>query len=215
MVSPKYIKSLHKTATDLDGASKELYQIAKTFEEVEFYNPVNKMIAIVSTLEMATVKARSLTGRLVNKESGYFYEESARVMGISVTEEHDWIKITVPGMLPKRNHKVNNAFLMRPLKNSLQAFMRENPMERFGKCAICIVHKYDEALGVLRVRDYDNIETKRYLDVIESLLLTNDSGLLCTVLQCTEICDRDATEFYLMLPETLPKWTAKQLKIHT
>ena len=136
-------------------------------------------------------------------------------MGISVQEEHDWIKITVPAILPKRNQRDNQAFLVTPLRQSLRRFLSENPMERFGKCAICIVHKYDEALGTLRVRDYDNIETKRYLDVIEAHLLTNDSGLLCTVLQCTEIADRDATEFYLMLPKTLPKWYEKQLKNST
>ena len=51
-------------------------------------------------------------------------------------------------------------------------------MERFGACAICIVHQYDEALGIRRIRDYDNIETKRYLDVIESMLLTNDRPAL-------------------------------------
>ena len=38
-----------------------------------------------------------------------------------------------------------------------------------------------------------------YLDVIESMLLTNDSGLLCTVLQATKVSDRDCTEFYLSL----------------
>ena len=88
-------------------------------------------------------------------------------------------------------------------------------MERFSSCVICIVHKYDEALGVKRVRDYDNIETKRYLDVIESVMLTNDSGLLCSVLQTTQIADRDCTEFYLMLPESLPIWASEQIKSHT
>ena len=71
---------------------------------------------------------------------------------------------------------------------------------------ICIVHQYDAALGTRRVRDYDNIETKRFLDVIESVFLTNDSGLLCSVLQTTKMGDRDATDFYLMLPESLLKW---------
>jgi len=88
-------------------------------------------------------------------------------------------------------------------------------MERFGSCAICIVHNYDEALGKRRIRDYDNIETKRYLDVIESMLLTNDSGLLCTVLQATKVSDRDCTEFYLMRPETLSTWAKNHVKSTT
>lgn len=62
---------------------------------------------------------------------------------------------------------------------------------------------------------YDNIETKRYLDVIESMLLTNDSGLLCTVLQATKVSDRDCTEFYLMRPETLSTWAKNHIKSTT
>ena len=60
-----------------------------------------------------------------------------------------------------------------PLRYALLDFLKETPLERFGSCAICIVHNYDEALGKRRIRDYDNIETKRYLDVIESMLLTD------------------------------------------
>ena len=107
------------------------------------------------------------------------------------------------------------AFLTRPLRYALLDFLKENPMERFGSCAICIVHNYDEALGKRRIRDYDNIETKRYLDVIESMLLTNDSGLLCTVLQATKVSDRDCTEFYLMRPETLSTWAKNHIKSTT
>lgn len=65
------------------------------------------------------------------------------------------------------------------------------------------------------IRDYDNIETKRYLDVIESMLLTNDSGLLCTVLQATRMSDRDSAEFYLMRPETLSSWAKNHIKTTT
>ena len=54
-----------------------------------------------------------------------------------------------------------------------------------------------------------------YLDVIESMLLTNDSGLLCTVLQATQMSDRDSAEFYLMRPETLSSWAKKHIKTTT
>lgn len=109
----------------------------------------------------------------------------------------------------------NQAFLTRPLRYAIMDYLKENPMERFGSCAICIVHNYDAALGKRRIRDYDNIETKRYLDVIESMLLTNDSGLLCTVLQATRMSDRDSAEFYLMRPETLSSWAKNHIKTTT
>ena len=209
------IKTLRRTASDFELVSQKLFQISNQMDEIKRYNPQNTLFSLVETSEMATVILRNLTARTISEETPPYYSESVNAMGISVREEHDWIKITVPAILPKRNMRDNQAFLVTPLRQSIRRFLHENPMERFGECAICIVHKYDEALGTLRVRDYDNIETKRYLDVIEAHLLTNDSGLLCTVLQCTEIADRDATEFYLMPPKTLPKWVEKQLKSNT
>ncbi len=71
---------------------------------------------------------------------------------------------------------------------------------------VCIVHQYDASKSPRRVRDYDNIETKRYLDVIEALFLSNDSGFNISVFQCTELGNADAAVFYLMKPEVLPRW---------
>ncbi len=215
MENPKYIDLMRQAASDFDGISHELFQIANRLEAIDRYNPQQKLFSLVRIAETSTVTLRNLTARTVTDDTSVFYAESAKVLGITIEESHDWIKITVPAILPKRNQRDNQAFLVRPLRQALLSYLEENPMERFGKCAICIVHTYDAALGIRRIRDYDNIETKRYLDVIESMLLTNDSGLLCTVLQSTEIADQDSTEFYLMLPEKLAKWASEHLKSTT
>lgn len=215
MENPKYILVMRQVASDYDGISHELFQVANDLERMDQFNPQQKLFSLVRNAEVSTVSLRNLTARTVRDDAAPFYSEVADLLGIRIDEAHDWIKITVPAILPKRNQRDNQAFLTRPLRYALMDFLRENPMERFGNCAICIVHKYDEALGKRRIRDYDNIETKRYLDVIESMLLTNDSGLLCTVLQATEMSDRDCTEFYLMRPETLSGWAKKHIKSTT
>ena len=194
MENPKYILLMRQVASDFDGISHELFQIANDLERIEQFNPQQKLFGLVRGAEVSTVSLRNLTARTVHDDVAPFYSEVADLLGIKIEESHDWIKITVPAILPKRNQRDNQAFLTRPLRYALLDFLKENPMERFGACAICIVHQYDEARGSRRIRDYDNIETKRYLDVIESMLLTNDSGLLCTVLQATQVDDRDCTE---------------------
>lgn len=215
MEHSKYIQAIRKVASDLDGVSHELFQAADTMERVDQYNPQSKLFSLVRTAEGSTVALRNLTARTVHDDLAPFYCEVADLLGIKVEETHDWLKISVPAILPKRNQRDNQAFLTRPLRYAIIEFLKENPMERFGSCAICIVHNYDAALGKRRIRDYDNIETKRYLDVIESMLLTNDSGLLCTVLQATQMSDRDSAEFYLMRPETLSPWAKKHIKTTT
>ena len=215
MENPKYILVMRQVASDYDGISHELFQIANNLERMDQFNPQQKLFSLVRNAEVSTVSLRNLTARTVRDDTAHFYGEVADLLGIRIDETHDWLKITVPAILPKRNQRDNQAFLTRPLRYALLDFLKENPMERFGSCAICIVHNYDEALGKRRIRDYDNIETKRYLDVIEYMLLTNDSGLLCTVLQATKVSDRDCTEFYLMRPETLSTWAKNHIKSTT
>jgi hypothetical protein len=206
---------LRQIATDYDGVSQELFQAAQLIDQNTRYNLQNKLLSLVRISEVSTVKLRDVSSRMVEMDAGMFYDEIVNILGIDVKEYDHWIKIRVPAVLPNRNARDSQAFLIRPLRHALVDFQRRTPIERFGACAICIVHSYDEALGCRRVRDYDNIETKRYLDVIESVFLTNDSGLLCTVLQTTTMSDRDETSFYLMLPETLPIWVKEHIKTRT
>lgn len=69
--------------------------------------------------------------------------------------------------------------------------------------------------------DYDGISHELFqiannLERMDQfMLLTNDSGLLCTVLQATKVSDRDCTEFYLMRPETLSTWAKNHIKSTT
>lgn len=170
MDNPKYIQVMRQVASDFDGISHELFQVASDLERMDQYNPQQKLFSLVRSAEVSSVTLRNLTARTVRDDTAPFYCEVADLLGIKVEETHDWLKISVPAILPKRNQRDNQAFLTRPLRYAIMDYLKENPMERFGSCAICIVHNYDAALGKRRIRDYDNIETKRYLDVIESML---------------------------------------------
>jgi len=197
---------MRRTASDFEETGQALYRTADRLAASERYNPQTTLFSLARIAETATVRLRVLTARTVSGGTAAYYAEMAGVLGVKVEEAHDWIRITVPAILPKRNQRDDQAFLVRPLRQALARFMEDSPIEPFERCAVCIVHQYDSSLGALRVRDYDNMETKRYLDVIGSVLLTSDSALLCTVLQCTEMSVTDATEFYLMPPGNLRKW---------
>lgn len=207
-----FTTAIREIASDYDAISQSLFELARVMEKIPGYESKDRLYSLVRSAEGNTVRLRNMASRTMRGNGSPFYKEIALALGISVQEETKWIKITVPAILPNRNGRDNAEFLTRPLRNCLIQFQREHPIAKFRDCMICIVHGYDEALGLRRVRDYDNIETKRYLDVIESVLLTTDSGLLCSVLQTSEVMDRDCTQFYLMQPETLPRWAEVHIR---
>lgn len=201
-----YLDLMRQTSTDFSFVGDKLSLIIKRMETIERYNPVSELYPLIRKVEANAVQLRDLAARTDGSTVLQFYEEISDAQHIEITEEPDWIRIMLPAILPKRNRNYAADFLVAPLRQSLIAFLMEHPRDRLHDCAICIVHQYNASLSPRRVRDYDNIETKRYLDVIESLYLINDTGLLSSVLQCTDFGDADATIFYLMEPDVLPKW---------
>ena len=61
-----------------------------------------------------------------------------------------------------------------------------------------------------RVRDYDNLELKQFLDVAASFILTDDSGLLCDAYNTTELGETDCTRISIMDSKHFPKWLAER-----
>lgn len=85
-------------------------------------------------------------------------------------------------------------------------FAAKHQMPRMGHCVICFSHIYDRKLPERRVRDYDNIEMKKLLDVAASYILTDDNGLLCDAYNTTELGDADRTVISIMESERFPRW---------
>ena len=79
-------------------------------------------------------------------------------------------------------------------------------MPRFQHCVVCFSHVYCKSLPRRRVRDYDNLELKQFLDVAASFMLTDDTGLLCDAYNTTELGDTDCTRISIMDSKLFPAW---------
>ena len=201
-----FTEIMRQTAADYCSLGDDLNRVAGKLEARERYNPRAELYKLVCRAEVDTVQLRELAARTDRSKTVQFYEIVSEAQNIEVREYPDWLRISLPAILPKRGRSYAQDFLIAPMRQALVTFLRKNPRERMKQGTVCIVHQYDASKSPRRVRDYDNIETKRYLDVIEALFLSNDSGLSISVFQCTELGVADATVFYLMKPETLPKW---------
>lgn len=105
MDNPKYIQVMRQVASDFDGISHELFQVASDLARMDQYNPQQKLFSLVRSAEVSSVTLRNLTARTVRDDTAPFYCEVADLLGIKVEETHDWLKISVPAILPKRNQR--------------------------------------------------------------------------------------------------------------
>lgn len=139
-------------------------------------------------------------------------EKTAKVHGITIRHEENFIEITLPGLMPKRTKRVNTTFLTDPLNASLEAYEKEHSLPHFEECVICFSHVFDRELSSRRIRDYDNLECKQILDTVASHVLTDDGGLLCNEYHTTEFGDRDCTILTIMSKISFPNWLKEREK---
>ena len=133
-------------------------------------------------------------------------------LGITVTQDSGGVvNITIPCLVPGRKKKPTE-FITVPLYTALESFIVKKitgrqPFKRFTHCVICIIHVYDKLLIEKgRARDYDNIELKGIVDVINTFLLADDSGFYCSVFNTSEFSDRDFTRISVMERDMFCKW---------
>ena len=135
------------------------------------------------------------------------YLASAAVMqGIEIRSEGGILEITLPCLHPKRKQRQSTEYLLDPFTAALSQYAKSNPMPRLRHCVVCFSLVYNRDLPERRVRDYDNLELKQFLDVAASFLLTDDSGLLCDAYHTTELGDTDCTRISIMDSARFPDW---------
>ena len=125
---------------------------------------------------------------------------------MAIKHTQDCVEITLPGLMPKRNKRVNTTFLTDPLYAMLEAYTKEHDLPHFKECVVCFSHVFDKNLSDRRVRDYDNLECKQLLDTVAGFLMTDDSGLFCDAYHTTEFGERDCTILAVMEKSRFPGW---------
>lgn len=69
MDNPKYIQVMRQVASDFDGISHELFQVASDLERMDQYNPQQKLFSLVRSAEVSSVTLRNLTARTVRDDA--------------------------------------------------------------------------------------------------------------------------------------------------
>lgn len=158
--------------------------------------------------EQIACRLRHLIYATTNITKTEYLHSAVTMQGIMIQEHEGILEITLPSLLPKRKQKQSTEFLMDPFYSALENYVRQHQMPRYEHCVVCFSHVYAQAQAERRVRDYDNLELKQFLDIAASFLLVDDNGLLCDVYNTTELGEADCTRMFLMSSERFPEWLA-------
>ena len=153
-----------------------------------------ELLATTMNLELLCRNARRLLLQtsIVDKEA--MIAQSCNILDIYVEERDGVVRITLPTLPLKKPDNANCAFITDPLMWCLQKYHEEHPPHKFDSARISIYHCYPQDTPVRMVRDYDNVEVKKIIDILALYYLHDDNMGCCEVLHSSRFSENCRTE---------------------
>lgn len=153
-----------------------------------------ELLRITIDLELLCRNARRLLLQtsVVKKET--LIAQACSIREFDVEERDNAIHITLPTLPLKKTGNANCSYISEPLMWCLQKYHEEHPPCKFDQARITICHCYPQDTPVRMVRDYDNIEVKKIIDILALHYLRDDNMGCCEVLHTSRFSDQIKTE---------------------
>lgn len=198
--------------SELSRLTNALYAMNMT--DIQRYPENYEALSVDAALraELIVCRLRHLVYSTTSTRKEDYLSSASTMLDIGIQYTDGIVEISLPGLLPKRKQHLSSEFLLDPLQNALSQYARAHTLPHFRHCVVCFSHIYSHDLSERRIRDYDNLELKQFLDVIASFFMTDDSGLLCDAYNTTEIGDKDGTRISIMESGQFSGWLQNREK---
>lgn len=170
----------------------------ETTDAIRYPDNFQKLgIDIVRKAEGIACSARNIvtTFPSVNKET--VMQIAVEAQGIEVKEQEDGYEIVMPGLMPKRSYRYNAVYLLDPLSYAIEQFCKSHVVNRMKEATIWYQYVYAEDTQPRNIRDYDNLEAKQVLDVINTFFLLDDGGDFCELHYSTKRGKQNCTRIII------------------
>ena len=195
---------------DIQRLNSELYAMNTT--DIQRYPDNYEVLSTDAALRAETIacRLRHLIYASTNVKKNEYLTSAAVMQGIHIQQRNGIVEITLPCLLPKRRQARSTEYLTDPLTAALEQYVKSHVVKRFRHCVVCFAHVYCRDLPDRRIRDYDNLEIKQYLDAVGAWFLVDDGGLFCDVHHTTELGEADCTRMFIMDTSRFPTWLAER-----
>ena len=198
--------------SELNRLTNTLYSLNMT--DIQRYPENYEVLSTDAALraERVACRLRHLIYNTTSVKKEEYLASASVMQGIEIHECDGVLEITLPCLLPKRKPHLSSEYLLDPFINALSQYASTHSMPCLQHCVVCFSHVYCRDLPDRRVRDYDNLELKQFLDAAASFILCDDSGLLCDAYNTTELGDEDCTRIFIMDSTRFPDWLEARQK---
>lgn len=206
MTSTLISKRIHELQAELQKLTGTLCAMDHT--DIQTYPENYQMLATDAALRSESISCK--LRHILYDAGGIRKEEyllsAAVVQGVRITDKNGILEITLPSLIPKRKVRQNSEFLIDPLYFTLSQYADNHPLPRYRHCVVCFSHIYQQDLPLRRIRDYDNLQLKKLLDVVSAFIMEDDTGLLVDAYNTTELGEADCTRISVMDKDRFFDW---------
>ena len=194
-----------KTIEDMTGElirqSCDLLATVRKINETDYNSEVKNFEYLTDRLEILSEKfacsVRDFSTRTFVANRYEVMDKASEMQGIEVRKDGNVIIVDLPFLLPRKKGK-EHKFIGDPLWYKLEELNKSEDLKIREKAVICIIHTYDNVNKKARCYDYDNLESKKILDIITLFTLTDDAPEYCDIYQTVQLSDSDKTRILIM-----------------
>lgn len=194
-----------QTIEDMTGElirqSCDLLATVRKINETDYNSEIKNFEYLTDRLEILSEKfacsVRDFSTKTFVANRYEVMDKASEMLGIEVRKDGNAVVIDLPFLLPRKKGK-ENKFIGDPLRYRLEEISKIEDLKIRDRAVICIIHTYDNVNKNARCYDYDNLESKKILDIITLFTLTDDAPEYCDVYQTVQLSDRDKTRIIVM-----------------
>lgn len=194
-----------KTIEDMTGElirqSCDLLATVRKINETDYNSEVKNFEYLTDRLEILSEKfacsVRDFARKTFVANRYEVMDKASEMQGIEVRKDGNVIIVDLPFLLPRKKGK-EHKFIGDPLWYKLEELSKPEDLKIREKAVICIIHTYDNVNKKARCYDYDNLESKKILDIITLFTLTDDAPEYCDIYQTVQLSDSDKTRILIM-----------------
>ena len=182
-------------------------QVKKTLRELENFrlkleHPYSEdrfdhLLQAADAAEVTCLQLRQMLVACLSTTKEKLLDDIADAQGYAVEERNGVICIRTPALPLKKRYRSNCSYIAEPLVCVLRQYSREHEIHRLRDAIVTIRHNYPSDLPVRYIRDHDNIEVKKVLDVIGLYFLLEDNMAHCDLYYTAKASDEYFTEIFI------------------